>query len=101
MRATVERREFVRAGSIGILAGIGAGGLCPAVAAQADAGAFRGTAKVAARPMASASWWFEDAETMKKAMASPEMGAVVEDAKRFLDMGRAYALVADEKVVID
>ncbi len=147
MRSIVERREFVKAGSIGMLAGMGAGVLSPAVAAQADAGTLPGKAKVVfvlikradvTHDQCVAEWggerhvslvknvpglkrwvqnrvtslahdsapdglgelWFEDAETMKKAMASPEMGAAVEDAKRFLDMTRTYALVVDERVVI-
>ena len=36
---------------------------------------------------------------MEHAMNSPQMTAAVEDAKRFLDMERTYALVVDEKTV--
>ena len=32
-------------------------------------------------------------------MNSPQMASAVEDAKRFLDMERSYALVVDEKTV--
>jgi hypothetical protein len=36
---------------------------------------------------------------MEQAMNSPQMTAGVEDAKRFLDMDRTYALIVDEKTV--
>jgi uncharacterized protein (TIGR02118 family) len=45
--------------------------------------------------------WFDNAEAMEQAMKSPQMGAAVEDAKRFLDMQRTYALVVQEKTVIE
>jgi uncharacterized protein (TIGR02118 family) len=44
--------------------------------------------------------WFDDAETRKRGMEPSLMAAAVEDAKRFLDMGRSYALMVDEHVVI-
>ncbi len=44
--------------------------------------------------------WFESSEAMERAMNSPEMAAAVEDAKRFLDMHKTYALVVDEKSVM-
>ena len=44
--------------------------------------------------------WFDTAEAMEAAMNSPQMSAAIEDAKRFLDMERTYALVVDEKEVI-
>jgi uncharacterized protein (TIGR02118 family) len=44
--------------------------------------------------------WFESAEAMAKAMTSPEMAAAVEDAKRFLDMTRTYALTVDETTIV-
>jgi len=44
--------------------------------------------------------WFDSAETLQQAMASPEMAAAVEDGKTFADMERTYALVVDEKMVI-
>ncbi len=44
--------------------------------------------------------WFDSAETMQQAMASPEMGAAFEDAKKFADLERTYALVVDERTVI-
>lgn len=45
--------------------------------------------------------WFDSAEAMQQAMNSPQMAAAVEDAKRFLDMQRTYALVVDEKTVME
>lgn len=147
MMSTVERRQVLKAGPIGILAGLGAAWLRPASAARAEAGTSSGRAKVVfvlfrradvSHEQCLAEWhgerhvalvknvprlrrwvqnhvaslphdsapdglgelWFDDAEAMKKAMGSPEMGAAVEDAKRFLDMAKTYALVVDEKVVI-
>ena len=44
--------------------------------------------------------WFDTADAMDKAMNSAQMGAAVEDAKRFLDMERTYALVVNEKTII-
>lgn len=44
--------------------------------------------------------WFDSKEAMEQAMNSPQMAAAVEDAKKFLDMERTYALVIDEKTVI-
>ena len=43
--------------------------------------------------------WFESKAAMEQAMNSPQMAQAVEDAKRFLDMERNYALVVDEKTV--
>jgi uncharacterized protein (TIGR02118 family) len=43
--------------------------------------------------------WFDSQAAMEQAMNSHEMAAAVEDAKRFLDMERTYALVVDEKTV--
>jgi uncharacterized protein (TIGR02118 family) len=147
MTSRVERRQLLKAGSVGILAGVGAGVLRPALAVRADAATYAGKAKVvfvlfrradlshegclaewrgeqhvslvknvpglrrwvqnhvASLPHESApdgigELWFGDGEAMKKAMGSSEMGAAVEDAKRFLDMAKTYALVVDENIVI-
>lgn len=37
---------------------------------------------------------------MAEAMKSPELAAAAEDAKRFLDMARTYAIVVEEKTII-
>ena len=44
--------------------------------------------------------WFESAEAMDTAMKSAEMSAASEDAKRFLDMTRTYAMVVEEKTIV-
>jgi hypothetical protein len=38
---------------------------------------------------------------MEQAMNSPQMAAAVEDAKRFLDMDRTYALEVDEEMILN
>jgi steroid delta-isomerase-like uncharacterized protein/uncharacterized protein (TIGR02118 family) len=43
--------------------------------------------------------WFESDEVLQQALNSPEMGAAVEDAKRFLDMRSTCLLIVDEKTV--
>ncbi len=40
--------------------------------------------------------WFDSSDSMQSA----EMGAAVEDAKRFLDMDKTYALVVEEKRIL-
>jgi uncharacterized protein (TIGR02118 family) len=45
--------------------------------------------------------WFDNPAAMVQAMNSPQMAAAVEDAKRFLDMERTYALAVDEKKILD
>ena len=44
--------------------------------------------------------WFEGAEARDKALKSAEMSAAAEDAKRFLDMTRTYAMVVEEKTIV-
>ena len=44
--------------------------------------------------------WFTNAEAMQKAMNSSEMAAAGEDAKRFLDMEKTYAIVVAEQTVL-
>jgi uncharacterized protein (TIGR02118 family) len=44
--------------------------------------------------------WFDDAAAMEQGMNSPQMAEAIEDAKRFLDMEKTYALTVDEKSVI-
>jgi len=44
--------------------------------------------------------WFESAEVMAQAMKSPELAAAAEDAKRFLDMTRTYAIIVEERTII-
>jgi uncharacterized protein (TIGR02118 family) len=44
--------------------------------------------------------WFDDAAAMERGMNSPPTVEAVEDAKRFLDMEKTYALMVDEKTVV-
>ena len=44
--------------------------------------------------------WFEGAEARDKDLKSAEMSAAGEDAKRFLDMTRTYAMVVEEKTIV-
>lgn len=44
--------------------------------------------------------WFESDQAMNAALNSPEMGAAVDDAKRFLDMERTGMVIVDEKTII-
>jgi uncharacterized protein (TIGR02118 family) len=37
--------------------------------------------------------WFDSDEAMQQALSSPEMGAAVEDAKRFLDMEKTGLII--------
>src|SRR5919198_2258316 len=45
--------------------------------------------------------WFPSVDAMNEALSSPEFNAAVLDAQRFLDLGRTYAVVVDEILVID
>jgi uncharacterized protein (TIGR02118 family) len=44
--------------------------------------------------------WFDDAQARERAMNAPEMAAAVEDAKRFLDMSKTYALMVEENTPV-
>jgi uncharacterized protein (TIGR02118 family) len=44
--------------------------------------------------------WFASDEEMQQALSSPEMGAAVEDAKRFLDMEQTGLIMVEEKPVV-
>lgn len=44
--------------------------------------------------------WFASDEAMGEALHSPEMAAAVEDAKRFLDMGRTAMVMVTEQTVV-
>jgi uncharacterized protein (TIGR02118 family) len=44
--------------------------------------------------------WFDSPAAMEQAMNSPQMAAAVEDARRFLNLERTYALVVEEKTVM-
>jgi hypothetical protein len=55
-----------------------------------------GTPPTAAAPDGIGELWFDG----PGAMESAEMGAAVEDARRFLDMERTYALVVEERRIL-
>lgn len=44
--------------------------------------------------------WFDSDEAMQQALNSLEMGAAVEDAKRFLDMEKTGLIMVEEKPVV-
>ena len=44
--------------------------------------------------------WFASADAMNAALASPEMGAAVDDAKTFLDMERTGLIIVDERTIL-
>jgi hypothetical protein len=44
--------------------------------------------------------WFPSADAMNAALASPEMGAAVDDAKSFLDMERTGLIIVDERTIL-
>jgi uncharacterized protein (TIGR02118 family) len=44
--------------------------------------------------------WFESDEAVQQALSSPEMGAAVEDAKRFLAMEKTGLIIVEEKPVV-
>ena len=48
-----------------------------------------------------AELWFESAESMQNAMGTSEWEAAVEDAQRFLDMEKTYAMTVEENVFIE
>jgi steroid delta-isomerase-like uncharacterized protein/uncharacterized protein (TIGR02118 family) len=45
--------------------------------------------------------WFPDAAAMNASLASPEFAAAVEDARRFADMDKTYAIAVREVPMID
>ena len=45
--------------------------------------------------------WFDDAATMDRVMNGPPMAKAFEDATRFADLDRSYALIVDEHVRIE
>ena len=47
-----------------------------------------------------AELWFESAESLQWAMNTSEWAAAVEDAHRFLDMEKTYAVTVEENVFI-
>jgi uncharacterized protein (TIGR02118 family) len=44
--------------------------------------------------------WFESDEVMNEALNSPQMGAAVEDAGRFLDMDKTDLIIVEEQTIV-
>lgn len=49
----------------------------------------------------AAELWFDDMEAMRAAMASPERDAAVEDERNFIDHSRVFAIITEEKPVVE
>jgi uncharacterized protein (TIGR02118 family) len=49
----------------------------------------------------AAELWFDDLDSMRAAMASPEVKAALEDEKNFIDHSRVASFVTVEKVVVE
>ncbi len=49
----------------------------------------------------AAELWFDDLESMRRAMRSPEVQAALEDERNFIDHSKVFSIVAEEKVVVD
>lgn len=44
--------------------------------------------------------WFDSDKAVQQALSSPEMGAAIEDAKRFLDMEKTGLIIVEEKPIV-
>ena len=49
----------------------------------------------------AAELWFDDLDAMRRAMASPEVEAAREDERNFIDHSRVFAIVTEEKPVVE
>jgi len=49
----------------------------------------------------AAELWFDDMASFRSAMASPEADAAREDERNFIDHGNVFAIVTEEKPVVD
>ena len=49
----------------------------------------------------AAELWFDDLESMRAAMRSPEVQAALEDEKNFIDHSRVASFVTTEKPVVE
>ena len=49
----------------------------------------------------AAELWFDDLESMRRAMASPELQAAREDERNFIDHSKAFLIVTEEKPVVE
>ena len=49
----------------------------------------------------AAELWFDDREALQRAMASPEVEAAREDERNFIDHSRVFAIITEEKPVLE
>lgn len=49
----------------------------------------------------AAELWYEDLDAMRAALRSPELAAAQEDERNFIDHAKVFAIVTEEKVVVD
>ena len=49
----------------------------------------------------AAELWFDDLDALREAMRSPQVQAAREDERHFIDHGKVFAIVTEEKVVVD
>ncbi len=49
----------------------------------------------------AAELWFDDLQSMREGLRSPEAEAAREDERNFIDHSRVFAIVTEEKVVVD
>ncbi len=49
----------------------------------------------------AAELWFDDLASMQEAMRSPERDAAVEDERNFIDHSKVFAIVTEEKPVVE
>jgi len=48
----------------------------------------------------AAELWFDDLESMRQGMRSPEVQAAREDERNFIDHSKVFAIVTEENVVV-
>ncbi|MCH8026200.1 MAG: EthD domain-containing protein [Chloroflexi bacterium] len=49
----------------------------------------------------AAELWFDDVESFRKAMTTPEYQAAQEDERNFIDHSRIFVIIAEEKPVVE
>ncbi len=49
----------------------------------------------------AAELWYDDLESMRQALRSPELEAAREDERNFIDHSKVFAIVTQEKVVVE
>ena len=49
----------------------------------------------------AAELWFDDLDALREAMRSPQVQAAREDERNFIDHSKVFAIVTEEKVVVD